>query len=125
MPTRYSPVGDENESRQRCDDETFSDIETSSTIDEKDPQQSKPRDWKHLRHLAITTVVLAILLTVILVFGVAFRSKSTERKGPVPNCKSTLDLDDRHLLMVVSPSTDRGYHIRKLFGLQRCSNHRE
>ncbi|KAH6712419.1 hypothetical protein BKA61DRAFT_85129 [Leptodontidium sp. MPI-SDFR-AT-0119] len=85
MQTRYSPVGDENESRQRCDDETFSDIETSSTIDEKDPQQSKPRDWKHLRHLAITTMVLAILLTVILVFGVAFRSKSTERKGPVPN----------------------------------------
>ncbi|KAG4438772.1 hypothetical protein IFR05_005749 [Cadophora sp. M221] len=85
MPTRYSQVSDENESHERRHEETFSDIETSSTIDEKDRQQSKPRNWQRLQPFSIKILVLAIFLVVVPVSGVALRNKSMERKGPVPD----------------------------------------
>ncbi|KAH7348465.1 hypothetical protein BKA65DRAFT_427480 [Rhexocercosporidium sp. MPI-PUGE-AT-0058] len=85
MTSRYSLVRDENESHEPRDADTFSDIDTSSTADEKVAQLLKAQNWKRLRSLGITILALAIFAIVALAPWAALQDKPNKRSSPVPD----------------------------------------
>lgn len=88
MPARYSPVGGEDVSNEQRNSEAFSDIETSSVIDNKDLEGSKPRYRQNLRPVAITILLQTIFILAILGIWSALHTKFPERQSPVPNRES-------------------------------------
>ncbi|KAH7412779.1 hypothetical protein BKA64DRAFT_770533 [Cadophora sp. MPI-SDFR-AT-0126] len=85
MTTRYSPIGVGEASHDGHGEEMFSDVETSTAIDEKYSQPSKPRERKHVRPLTITVGGLSILLLIALVASTVLMERSSKWKSPVPD----------------------------------------
>ncbi|PVH78110.1 hypothetical protein DL98DRAFT_590634 [Cadophora sp. DSE1049] len=85
MTTQYFPIGEEESSHMGHRGETFSDVETSTAVDDKCTQPSKPREKTWVRPFAIAVVVLSIFLVIALASFTALFDRSSKRKGPVPD----------------------------------------
>lgn len=83
MSTRYSPVGERENFRDGHDEDVFSDIETSMTVDEKSTQLPKAKGWKSRCTIAIT-ILVATALPIAFMATLAALRRTYTTDSPVP-----------------------------------------
>ncbi|KAG4422700.1 hypothetical protein IFR04_004178 [Cadophora malorum] len=83
MSTRYSPVGERENFRDGRDEDVFSDIETSMTVDEKSTHLPKAKGWKSRCTIAIT-ILVATALPIAFMATLAALRRTYTTDSPVP-----------------------------------------
>ena len=89
MATRYSPVGEGENFRNGQDEDVFSDIETSTTVDEKGTHLPKARSWKNPCTIAVA-ILVATAFPIAFMAALAALKETYTIDSPVP--RSTFDL---------------------------------
>ncbi|KAK0121764.1 hypothetical protein ONS95_010050 [Cadophora gregata] len=84
MATRYFPVGVRKDALEEQGEETFSDVEIYTAVNDKQPHRLENGSWKRTKPIVIAIIVLVFFLAASLTAQAAFKPKSNGRNSPVP-----------------------------------------